>query len=166
MDYEPQYIAVQPDNVLAVLDQFSTSAEGVEKFARLVIAEVEEGRADPLKVALYMKTIDQIRERVTRGTAEYALKEASKYGEKTFPFHGAEITVKDVKVEYDYSVCGHPPYDQLVKILEETRRQMKDIEATLKTLKSPQEMLFEGGEVATVRPPAVFRKEGIAISIK
>lgn len=161
-----QYIAVPPDNAIAVLDQFVTSAPGIEKFSRLVIAEVEEGRQDPLKVALYMKTLEKIVQRVNKACPEYYLREAGKYGEKTFAFAGAEITVKDVSVRYDYSVCNHPPYQQLAKLREETERQMKDIEATLKTLKSPQEMLFEGGEVATVNPPAVSRKEGIAISIK
>lgn len=163
---EVQYVAVPPDSVIAVLDQFSTSLAGVEKFSQLVIAEVEEGRQDPLKVALYMKTMEKIVERVNKALPEHYLREASKYGQKTFSHLGAEITIKDTSVKYDYSACGHPPYNQLVKIKEETERQMKDLEATLKTLKAPQEMLFEGGEVATVNPPAVFRKEGIAISIK
>lgn len=163
---EVQYIAVPPNNVMAVLDQFSTSLEGVDKFARLVIAEVEEGRVDPLRVALYMKTMEAICERVRKATSEHALKEAAKYGQKSFGFLGAEVTIRDTYTRYDYSVCGHPAYNDLAKIKAETERQMKDIEATLKTLKGPQEMLFDGGEVATVKPPRVERKEGIAISIK
>lgn len=164
-DYKAQYIAVSPDSVMGVLDQFVTSEEGIARFAYLVTTEVEEGRVDPLKVALYMKTLEKIGEIVGKKLSEYYLREAEKYGAKQFAFNGAEISVGPVSTTYDYTVCNHPGWNDLTKLINEATTQRKDIEALLKTLKSPQVLVIEG-EAVEVQPPVKNQKDGIKISIK
>lgn len=164
--YEVQYVAeAAPATALNILSQFSTSAEGIERFSKLVIAEVEEGREDPLKVALGMKTLEKIVKRVNETLSEYYLREATKYGQKTFEHAGAEITVGEVSTSYDYAACGDPVWNDLQKIVAHAQEQMKEREKTLKTLTKPLVEVIEG-EAIEIKPPLRKSKEGIKISIK
>ncbi len=165
MDYQVQYIADNPSNVLAVLDQFATSAEGIAKFSFLVKQEVEEGRVDALRVALLMKTLEKIKDDVNKGLAQHYLSEAGKYGDKPFDYRGATISFADHGVKYDYSKCGHPGWNDLTKIIDQATEQRKEIETMLKTFKSPQDLIIEG-EGITVNPPVKSGKAGINISIR
>ena len=165
METTVQYIAVPPDNALAVLDQFATSKAGIHKFADLVIAEVREGRVDPLKVLLYSKTLEEIAKILRSELNDSFISEAEKYGQKKFEAHGAEIELKDVGVSYDYSKCGHPGYNDCEKILRATGERMRELEAFLKTIKAPIDLRVED-ELVTVHPPVRKGKSGIAITIK
>lgn len=165
-EYEVQYMAGKPDNVLAVLDQFATSSEGIAKFAHLVITEVEEGRVDPLRIALFMKTMEKIKETVNEKLSEYYVREAEKHPGKSFEYRGAEISIRENGGKYDFNVCGDPVWSDLKKIADETSRQMKEREEFLKAMKTATDLIVEG-EGITVKPPVkVGAKMGIQISIK
>lgn len=162
-----QSIPVQASTVLEVLDQFSTSAEGIAKFSHLVKQEVEEGRADALRVAIYMKTMEKIVKDVNEGLSRHYLDEASRQtsNDKPFEFRGATISFAEHGVKYDYSKCGHPGWNDLTKIIEHAIEQRKEIEALLKVIKGPTDLIIEG-EPLTVTPPVKSGKAGINISIK
>lgn len=155
----------QPSSALAVLEQFSTSAEGIAMFSNMVITEVEEGRADALRVALFMKTLDKIKERINEKLGRHYLSAAEKYPEKVIKLHGAEITIGELGTKIDYASSGHPGWADLTRIIEEATKQRKEIEDLLKTLKSKQVLVIEG-EAVEVRPPARTSTTGIKISIK
>lgn len=163
-DYEAQYI-VGPASVLGVLDQFATSAEGIAKFAHLVIQEVEEGRVDALRIALFMKTMEHIKDAVNKKLTEYYVREAEKHPGKSFDYRGAEIAIAQHGTKYDYSVCGDPVWNDLKKISDEAGKQLKEREEFLKVLKTPTDLIIEG-EGVTVRPPVKTSKTGINISIR
>lgn len=162
-----QYIPVPPDNVVAVLEQFSTSKEGINKFSQLVIDEVKEGREDALKVALFMKTIKEIAEGVNKELADDYLKEASKYGEKSFSHLGAEISVAPVYTAYDYEACNDPVWNDLMRIVINAGEQMKEREKFLRALPGSTTIVIENtGEAVTIVPPVKKQREGIKISIR
>lgn len=163
-EYEATYM-VGPASAIGVLNQFSTSAEGINRFSRLVGVEVEEGRENPLKVALVMKTLEKIVKNVNDSLSAYYLREATKYSEKTFNYAGAEITVGDVATSYDYASCGDPVWNDLQKIVAHASEQMKEREKTLKTLTRPMVEVIDG-EAIEIKPPVRKSKEGIKISIK
>jgi hypothetical protein len=158
-------MAYDPEQPLNLLEQFSTSAEGIAKFAHKVITEVEEGRADALRVAILMKTLEKIYERVNDKLGPYYRTAAEKFGEKPFPYHGAEVVVADTGTRYDYTECNHPGWNDLKKTADETKAQMDDYETLLKALKSPTDLIIEG-EGVTVNPPTKKAKAGIKITIK
>jgi len=160
-----QSIHEGPTTVISVLEQFSTSAEGIAKFSHLVISEVEEGRVDPLKIALFMKTMEKIMKQVNDRLTEYYVREAEKHSQKTFSHLGAEICIAEHGTKYDYSSCGHPGWTDLTKIIDEAVKQRKEIEDLLKVLKTATDLIIEG-EGITVRPPVKSSKTGINISIK
>lgn len=155
----------QPSSALAVLEQFSTSAEGIAMFSNMVITEVEEGRADALRVALFMKTLDKIKERINEKLGRHYLTAAEKYPEKVIKLHGAEITIGELGVKIDYASSGHPGWKDLTRIIEEATKQRAEIEEFLKVIKSPQVIVIEG-EAVEVKPPVRRGTTGIKISIK
>lgn len=158
-------VVIVPDNVVSVLEQFNTSKEGIEKFSSLLIKEVYEGNIDPLKVALFMKTLDKIKDIVNERLGARYVVEASKYGDKPFNHLGAEISIGEAGINYDYSTCNHPGWNELTSLIDNATKQRKEYEATLKTLKEPMTMIHED-EVVTVNPPFKKSKEVIKISIK
>lgn len=163
--YEVKYIAESPESALTLLEKFTTSKEGVARFAAIVINEVEEGRVDALRVALFMKTLEKIKESVNEVLDKYYVSEARKYGEKPFDFRGAQFQVGDVGVKYDYSTCGHPGWNDLEKIIVSATEQQKEIEPLLKALTAPAVLVIEG-EAVTVNPPVRKGKQAIKITIK
>lgn len=164
-DYEVKYIAEDPSSAMGLLERFTTSAEGIEVFAHKIITEVEEGRADALRVALFMKTMEKIKDRVNERLAEYYLNEAQKHSAKTFTYRGAEISVGPVSTVYDFSGCGHPGWTHLTNIITLATEQRKEIETLLKAIKEPQGMVIDG-EPVHISPPVKKQKDGIKISIK
>lgn len=164
-EFGVSYMVGAPDNVISVLEQFSTSAEGIAKFSHLVITEVEEGRIDPLKVALFMKTMEKIKERVNERLHKYYVSEAGKYGEKPFDHLGAEISVGEVGGRFQFTGC-HPEWDGLQRIIDSALEQQAPLEALVKALKTPTDIRIED-ELVTLKPPVkVGAKMSIKIKIK
>ncbi len=155
----------QASSALAVLEQFSTSAEGIKLFSHLVVNEVEEGRADALQVALFMKTIEKIKEEVNAKLGRHYVTAAEKYAEKIIKYRGAEISLGEVGTKIDYASSGHPGWNDLTRIIEEATKQRKEIEDFLKVIKSPQVIVIDG-EAVEVKPPVRSSTTGIKISIK
>ena len=164
---EDQVIHVLPDNVLSVLDMFSTSKEGINLFASKVINEVEAGNIDPLKVKLYCKTMEAIAEKIDKGTIEHQKREAAKFGDKPFNFAGAELHLTSTYTVYDYSNCGYSDWNKFNKEITNLKEKLKDCEVFLRSLRGPLEVLnSETGEVEIVSPPTKKVTEGVKCSIK
>ena len=165
-NHEEAIIDGRPQTVMAVLDQFATSAEGIEKFAHLVITEVKEGREDPLKVALLMKTMEKIGEIVNNELRGSYVSEAEKYGTKPFKLHGAEISIGEVGGRWNFSNCGHPDWEFYDQQIHSSAQSQKKVEELLKAIHGPTDLIVDG-EGVTVKPPVkVGAKTGIKISIK
>lgn len=165
-DYAVTYIAEGVDP-LGILKHFSTSAEGIEAFAALVAKEVEEGRVSPLQVKVWTKTMAKAGERIDELCDDHYKSEAAKYGEKPFSYAGAEIHLTATRTEYDYSACGDPQWNRQKEIVDAATKQLKSMEATLKTYTQPKTIVDEGtGEIATVQPPLKRQSMGLKVSIK
>lgn len=158
---------VQPDTALSVLELFSTSKEGIVLFASKVINEVEAGNADPLRVQIFCKTLEEVAEKIKAGIKDNAKREAQKYGDKPFMHAGAELHLTNTYTVYDYTVCNDSVWlrcHQDEKVNAEAR---KEREAFLRALKEPMEVLDSvSGEVTILRPPVKKVTEGIKVSIK
>jgi hypothetical protein len=156
-----------PTSAIGVFRQLSVSKSGIQVFSRQLIQSVENGDVNALELKAFLKTLEQIIETVDKATREYQLKEADKYGEKRFSAFGCEVEKAEVGTKYDYSICGDPVYELRTKILEESKNQLDERAAFLKSLKEPMTLVDEGsGEVVTVRPPLKKSTEGLKFSIK
>lgn len=165
-EYEHE-IAMQASSPMGVLEQFSTSKEGITLFASKVINEVEEGKADPLKVKLFCKTLTEIADKIDKATKSQQNTEAAKYGSKPFAFAGAELHLTSVHTSYDFTACGDPEWEQMNQQIESLKASIKQREEWLKTMGGPETIISTlTGEVVTIYPPIKKSTEGVKVSIK
>ncbi len=164
---EAQYIPILPDSPTSILELFSTSKDGITLFASKVINEVEAGNADPLRVQIFCKTLEEVAEKIKAGIKDSAKREAAKYGDKPFMHAGAELHLTSTFTQYDYSGCGDAVWlrcHQDEKVNAEAR---KERESFLRALREPMEVLDGNtGEVAILRPPVKKTTEGVKVQIK
>lgn len=156
-----------PTHATGVMNLFSTSRTGIDVFSDQIIQAVKEGEINPLQVRIWIKTMEEIIERVKKETSENQLREADKWSEQKFQYLGATIEKADVKTEYDYSVCGDIDYELFEVALNTAKESLEDRKKFLRSLKEPMDILDkDSGEVRTVRPPLKKSTAGLKVSIK
>lgn len=156
-----------PTHATGVMNLFSTSRTGIDVFSDQIIQAVKEGEINPLQVRIWIKTMEEIIERVKKETSENQLREAEKWSEQKFQYLGATIEKADVKTEYDYSVCGDIDYELFEVALNTAKESLEDRKKFLRSLKEPLDILDkDSGEVRTVRPPLKKSTAGLKVSIK
>ena len=132
----------------------------IKNFVDRVAVEVDEGIIDPVKLAVYLKSIE---ETIKAIKDHYVVKDAidegvSLYPEKKFDAFGAEIT-KTSRTTYDYSSCGDSVYDNLVSEQAKQKEIIKAREGVLKAGVDPA----TGEQFA---PPKPSTTEFITIKLK
>lgn len=156
-----------PTSAIGVLDLFSTSRTGIDIFSDQVIEAVHNGEVNPLQVRVWIKTMEEIIERVKKETGANQLREADKWAESKFEYLGATIEKADVKTEYDYVSCGDTVFERLEVDFNTAKQRLDDRKAFLKTLKVPLPVIDEdSGEVVTIKPPVKKSTPGLKVSIK
>jgi len=134
-----------------------------QKFKDLIMS----GDVDPLEVDIKLKAVSDAIEAIRKDQeVRYAvMSEASKYIDKTFEMHGAQITRKLTPARYDYEACGDPAWTSLNNQINELYELRKQREKLLQALTAPQSFLDDQtGEVTLVRPPV--KEQGETLSVK
>lgn len=161
------YIDNLPTTAMGVLDLFSTSQTGIDIFSDQVIQSVKQGETNPLKVRVWIKTMETIISRLKSETNHEQLMEADKWGERSFDYAGATITKAEHGTKYDFSKCGDPIWEQRDQILYSAKNQLKEREDFLKTIKEPMTIVDDrSGEVVTINPPIKTSTSGLNVTIK
>lgn len=156
-----------PTHATGVLNLFSTSRTGIDVFSDQIIEAVKEGEVNPLQVRIWIKTMEEIIERVKKETAANQLTEADKWAEQKFEYLGATIEKADVKTEYDYSVCKDTEFEMLEVALNVAKEALDNRKAFLKTLKAPLSIVDKvTGELMDINPPFKKSTPGLKVSIK
>jgi len=151
------------NNVLSI---FATTKETRQQFAQVVIDEMKLGIADPMKIHLQVKCMEDFIKQITSHPdyKDLTLDEAAKYG-KSFEMHNAKFEVKEMGVKYDYSNCGDPIYNELSQKMAELEKEIKDRQAFLKAVKPGTEILVED-EVVVLYPPVKTSTTSITVNLK
>ena len=156
-----------PTTANGVLAMMANTSTEIDVFSDQVIESVRLGEVNPLKVLVQMKAMEKCTDRITKEIKENCMTASDAYPDTEFEFMGNKITKGDVYTAYDFTVCNDNEWNRLNEILIETKRQMKDREAFLKTIKQPTSLLDEGtGEVNTVHPPEKKSVPGLKVTIK
>lgn len=161
------YLDNLPTSAMGVLELFSTSQTGIDLFTDQIIESVNKGETNPLKVRIWIKTMETICSRLKSETESAQLIEADKFPEKSFEYAGAVITKSEQATRYDYSKCGDPIWQQRDQILLSAKNQLKEREDFLKSLKEPLNSFDdETGETFVIKPPTKKSKSGLNVSIR
>lgn len=139
----------------------------VASFAHQIIKSVQEGEANPLEVAVLLKSLEAVCELVRDEIGPSILNEAEKYGEKVIERYGAKIEPVETSVKYNYSASGDTVYERLRTDADSIKSRLDERIAFLKALKQPMTVVDEmTGEVVTINPPPKTSKSGIKITLK
>jgi len=156
---------IVPDTPMSVLELFSTSKESNKLFAGKAVLAVKEGKADPLRLHVLCKSIEDVTTMIKEGIKANVTREAEKYGDKPFMFSGAECHLTAVKTEYDYEACGDPELVNLELQMKELKMKLDQRKEWLKTMGGPQDIRI-GDELVTIYPPIKKTTTGVKVSIK
>lgn len=154
----------------SLLALFETNKEQRQSFALQVIDAMREGQADPLKVHLQVKCMEDIIKQLNANKLyqDEILNAASTYGQKSFEYNNSKVEIKETGVKYDFSQCGDLDLQLLYEEQAIIDAKVKAREAMLKTV--PQSgmtlLVEETGEAITVYPPSKQSKTGVAITLK
>lgn len=153
----------------SLLSLFETNREQRQSFAQQVLDFVKEGGADPRKILLQAKCVNDIMSAITEDEVfkTMLLAESEKHGKK-HEYMNAEFSIREAGVKYDYSNCGDSTYNELIDEKEKLDVKIKDRERFLKY--SPQAgttlVNEDTGETITVYPPSKSSKTIVAVTLK
>jgi len=142
------------NSVLALMP--SNKAE-ISSFVNKVIESITSGEVNPLKVDFQLKCIETTLDGIRKNDQVKAavLREAEKYGAKSFDYSGAKCEISEAGVKYDFSVCNDIVLSDLLKQDEELQAEIKKRKDLLKAI-SPGFIMVNSntGESWEVFPPA------------
>jgi hypothetical protein len=121
-------------SVSSVITLFPTTKTQQSIFVGKLIDNVLNGEINPLESEIQMKNIEDVVKayRSNEEIKEAVLKEAEKYGQKTFETSGATVQIKEVGVKYNFEDCGHLEYNSICDAINQLTAKKKEIEARMK----------------------------------
>lgn len=148
------------------LSLFETSKSERQNFAEQITNNLLEGLADPLKVHLQVKCMEDLIKQITSNSVykDLLVNEASKFG-KSFEHHNAKFEIKETGVKYDYESCGDPILKDLEDELALLESKIKERQSFLKSIKGTIEILI-GDELVTLYPPVKTSTTSVTINLK
>jgi hypothetical protein len=154
----------------SILSLFETNKEQRQDFALRVVDALDSGQAEPLKVHLQVKCMEDIIKLLNSNTIykQLVLDAANAHGQKSFEYQNSKVEVKEVGVKYDFSKCDDPVLLGMYEKQAELDKAVKERETMLKTI-SPKGMTItdeETGETFTIYPPAKSSTTSVAITLK
>ena len=128
--------------------------------------QIMSGDQDPLKVAVHLKALEGLISKLRKDEQiqDYTLEQALKQDEKTFSIYGAEISIREMGTKYDYSICNDSLIEGLYNQMTVLKKQIKERETMLKTIKEDKPLVSLEGEI--LNRPLKTSKTGIAITLK
>lgn len=149
------------------LSLFETSKVERQSFAEAVTHNLLEGLADPLKVHLQVKCMEDIIKQITSNHIyrDLIVTEASKYG-KTFEHHNAKFEIKEAGVKYNYENCGDPILQSLEQKFEAIENELKERQKFLKAIPESGMEILVDDELIKVYPPSKTSTTSVTINLK
>jgi hypothetical protein len=138
--------------ILSLLD--TTKAQRAT-FVSDLISRIEEGQADPIKVKLQVKKMEELVKAIQENKRfrELLMDEAVKLG-KTFERYEAKFENRSAPAKFDFTACNDAEHTRLTASIEELKCRLKERESFLKSMPScGLDIVTDDGEVYKIYPP-------------
>lgn len=160
----------QQDQEMSVPHIFTQNAPTktqIETGAKAIVkAVVDDGEADPLRVATAMKAIEIAMKIIKSGIEDAMVDEAEKEGQKTFTRNGHQYQIRAAATRYDFSLCGDPALKKMEAEMADLSANIKNRQTFLKGLTESETIADkETGEMVEVFPPSKSSKTTVAITL-
>lgn len=134
-----------------------------EAIVQQVRDSILSGDTNPLDAEIALKGLEEMADAIRKAIRYYVMKEATKYGEKTFNHHGTTIQISERKT-YDFSKCGDE-FWQGLKDAENTAKEGRaEREKFLKSIPPEGVVLPNTGEI--LQAPSYTTTEILTIKIR
>lgn len=154
---------------LAIFQQFPTSKTEQKDMVEAMVAALESGNVDPLKIEVAMKSLEDVIKdyRKNDRVREILLDEVRKYSKGIAEKYNATFQEKECGVKYDFSQCGHKAYEEVCEQMSRLNELKKEYEAEMKLHKSPYVFTdTDTGESYEVIPPTRMASTQVVVTIK
>lgn len=163
---------------ISKLELFDTNKQGRCQFAESVVEAIESGSADPLKVHIFLKNIEEIANTLTstdqkknknfelaKRFKSALLEEADKHG-KAFDYHNARIEQRELGAKWNYENCNDPLLIDLEAKMASLKEKITDRQKFLQNLPDGGTTLIleDTGEAITIYKP--FKTSTTSIVVK
>lgn len=150
-----------------LLIRFPTSKSGVDQFVDEIRENILDYGEDALPYALMIKSMAEI---VAVFNKEEEIQDAinnefTYHAEKEFTERGVKYQVRETGVKYNFSGCGHSGWNDFDKLVKDATQKRKDIETTLKTIKSSSPELVDAETGEMLRPPSKTSTTKVIITL-
>ena len=167
-------------STISTLALFETTKAQRVSFVEDVVNKLRDEQADPLKVHIYIKAMEEIISTLTvldekknktpwlaKEYKELLLNAAEKNGKK-FLLNNAEFSIKETGTSYDFSKCDDTELAALLIEQEEIKVKVDARKTFLKALPLVgMEMLDKStGEMVTIYPPSKSSTTSVSVSLK
>jgi phage host-nuclease inhibitor protein Gam len=153
----------------SILNLLDTTKSERQSFVANIIANIEEGYADPIKVKAQVKKIEELTKAIQEHPTfrEALATESAKHG-KTFELFGAKFEQRAGASKWDFSRCNDDVYANALQKQAALTEQIKKHEEMLKHLPAEGiETITEFGELKRIYPPTKLpAADVIAVSLK
>ena len=151
-----------------ILSLFETTKLQRSIFVTDVLNRIYNGTADPIKVHLQLKAMEEIVKTLNNDPnyKEHLLDAVSKEGKKFVKFN-AEFSIKEMGTKYDYSQCGDTDLLAMLQSIETISEAVKERQTFLKGIPAAGvQQIDANGEVITLYPPTKTSSTTVAVSLK
>ena len=131
---------------LITLSNLKPTKTDVKRAADMIIREVEEGRENPIDVALRLKVLEEVLKDTRDKIASFTCNELDKYPQGKVSIYDAKIERMETGVKYDYS--SDSVWAELNDRYKEIEALKKNREDFLKKIPSGSTLVDENGEAA------------------
>lgn len=154
--------------VTGVVTQFPSTKSEQDDFVERLINEVTCGYGDPLRIEVQMANIEQVvkKYRSDPRIKECVLREAEKYGQKSFDEHHATFQIKETS-SYNYDEAGHPRYNLVCGEIKRLNEERKELESIMRAQRNTWVYVdTETGEASDVCPLCRESSTIVSVTIK
>jgi hypothetical protein len=126
----------------------------IQDYSDYLIKQLEDGLANPMDMALRLKFMEELIDKMKERLRSLVIDELGKYtkGEDIIR-HNGQFKAKETGVRYDFTGCNDPLWNRLNQEIVELTDKRKEREAMLKTIKEKQTIIDEEtGEIANLFP--------------
>lgn len=148
------------------VDSYPLTKSAQTSWAQKIMQPLLEGEVSPIEFITKVKGLSSALDEVSKNkeVKNIIIREVEKEG-KCVSWSGANVSIKETGVKYDYSNCNDPIYAALIKQKDELDTKIKERESFLKSVPSGTTVVDdETGECYTLHPAIRTASESFVVS--
>lgn len=153
---------------LQLNNQNDFSKERLSSEIALMKEQIEQGNANPLKVAAALAFLERYVKELKEINKNHVLVALQMYGKEGADLYGSSITPIEAATKYDYTSCNDSVYNSLLAQKESIEKELSGREMFLRSL--PKEGITRvdeaTGEIEVIVPPIKKSTSSYQVKLK